>query len=298
MSFGFGVGDFLAVGELAKSLYEDIYKVARDAPKDVEVLSKDLSVLRSSIDLLVSDSQDPDSILIKAGQDRVNQTNEVMRQTNQTLQGLDQLLRKYNVRRSAEGFRAKTHLAWDKVKYALDKDSTDELRMRLQYHNGSINVLLTSIGNSSLRRVEQNNEEVKDKLGEILQFLKTDTQAPILSSIDESQNFKANLSTTFLQHAEVFQPWISTAFEQWVQVGKWWLLKAQKQLSALAPAAAIPPQAYADLLKSAWILVDILSKHPEAKYWEDSEEYESIVSLADVCQPQPRPNLRSVLILY
>jgi hypothetical protein len=35
MSFGFSVGDFIAVGSLAHKLYEDIYLVAPGAPEEL-----------------------------------------------------------------------------------------------------------------------------------------------------------------------------------------------------------------------------------------------------------------------
>lgn len=96
------------------------------------------------------------------------------------------------------------------------------------------------------------------------------SEAPLLSSLDDSLHgsaFKMSLSAAFLRNAEVFQLWTSTSFEGWVQVGKWWLLKAQKQLLVAGPRTGkIGIQAYANLLKSAWILIDILPKHPEAKF--------------------------------
>jgi hypothetical protein len=42
-------------------------------------------------------------------------------------------------------------------------------------------------------------------------------------------------------------------------------------------------QAYADLLKASWILIDIISKHPQIKFWSPTSEYLQVQLLAEVC---------------
>ena len=44
------------------------------------------------------------------------------------------------------GEKAKYKRIWDRVKFAKEKSSVDALRMKVQYHNGTINLLLTSAG--------------------------------------------------------------------------------------------------------------------------------------------------------
>jgi hypothetical protein len=45
MSFGFAVGDSIAVGQLAQSLYKDVYLVARGAPEEVRLLVSEVAIL-------------------------------------------------------------------------------------------------------------------------------------------------------------------------------------------------------------------------------------------------------------
>lgn len=45
----------------------------------------------------------------------------------------------------------------------------------------------------------------------------------------------------------------------------------------------ISAQAYADLLKASWILIDIVSKHPQIKFWSPTGEYLQVQLLAEVC---------------
>ena len=77
MSFGFAVGDFIAVGQLAQSLYKDVYLVARGAPEEVRLLMSEIAILSHSIDLLIEEVKSPTSTLILAGESRVNMVNEV-----------------------------------------------------------------------------------------------------------------------------------------------------------------------------------------------------------------------------
>ena len=47
-------------------------------------------------------------------------------------------------------------------------------------------------------------------------------------------------------------------------------------------ALAIPTQLYADLLKASWILIDIISKHPQQRFWSPTGEYLQVQLLAEV----------------
>jgi hypothetical protein len=292
MSFGIGVGDFIAVGQLAQSLYQDIYKVARQAPEEVQILGKELAIFSQSLSLLSDELQDDESILRQAGEDRMALTKNIVCDAEVTLHALDKILCKHDLRGDSKKRRGKLRFAWDRFRFALDFASINKLRGKLQYHNGLINLLLTSVNGSSLLRVEQSNSKMQDDIADIRRLLAAQTlgdvtKAPLLSSVDsDSPAFSISLSATFLEKAEIFQPWTVSSFEKWVQIGKWWLLKAQKQLSSVeASAEKLPTQAYADMMKSAWILIDILPKHPDAKFWSESESYKSILSLGDVCQP-------------
>jgi hypothetical protein len=145
MNFGFSVGDFIAISSLAHSLYRDIYLVARGAPEEVHVLMGEIAVLSQSIDLLIRETEDPDSILVRAGESRVKLVNNVVMQTSLTLKDLEAFAKKYDFG-AKTGERPKFKRVWDKVKFAREKSSIDALRTKVQYHNGIMNLLLTSVG--------------------------------------------------------------------------------------------------------------------------------------------------------
>lgn len=142
MSFGFAIGDFIAVGQLAQSLYKDVYLVALE---ELRLLLSEMATLSQSINLLIEEVKSPTSTLIRAGESRVKMVNEMMKQANATLKDLERFAKKYDFG-DREGGRAKLKRTWDKLKFAREKSSIDELRSKVQYHNGAMNLLLTSAG--------------------------------------------------------------------------------------------------------------------------------------------------------
>jgi hypothetical protein len=78
MSFGFSVGDFIAVASLAHQLYNDVYLVARGAPDELQLLNSEIGVLALSIDLLIQEIKDKDSTLVRAGESRMRMVGERM----------------------------------------------------------------------------------------------------------------------------------------------------------------------------------------------------------------------------
>ncbi|KAK4691776.1 hypothetical protein P7C71_g5297, partial [Lecanoromycetidae sp. Uapishka_2] len=97
MSFGFSIGDFIAVGDLAWKLYRDCYKVARGAPQEFHMLEREVSTLSHSLKILLEEVNDPDSILVKAGEDRVRMVNEMVAGIGETLKRLEKVAKKYEI---------------------------------------------------------------------------------------------------------------------------------------------------------------------------------------------------------
>lgn len=89
MSFGFSVGDFIGVGELAHRLYRDVYLVARSAPEELQMLNSELGTLTLSIDLLLGERKNADSTLVKAGESRIRMVDDILKLANATLKDLE-----------------------------------------------------------------------------------------------------------------------------------------------------------------------------------------------------------------
>jgi hypothetical protein len=100
---------------------------------------------------------------------------------------------------------------------------------------------------------------------------------PKLSGIAD-KSYQLLLSQAFMKEAEVSRPWAGIGFDEWIRAGRWWLLKAQSTLYG-SDTKALPPQAFADLLKASFILVDIFPGHPQRRFW--TSEYIQVEILAE-----------------
>lgn len=129
MSFGFAIGDFIAVAELAHKLWHDVYMVARTAPEEVRSLSSELSVLSQSIRLLVEHASNPDSILVQAGQDRVQLVNTMITGANETLLKLESFAKKHQI--VASEARSKFRRGFNKLRYVSDASTINSLRSKV-----------------------------------------------------------------------------------------------------------------------------------------------------------------------
>ena len=115
-----------------------------------------------------------------------------------------------------------------------------------------------------------------DKIQDMINALPVSN--PTLSGIEEKRS-QIILSQAFMKEAEKFRPWTAISFDHWFAAGRWWLLKAQTKLYAEASSRTIPTQAYADLLKASFILVDIFPDHPLRRFWVS--EYFQVKLLAE-----------------
>ena len=115
-----------------------------------------------------------------------------------------------------------------------------------------------------------------DKIQDMINALPVSN--PMLSAIEEKRS-RITLSQAFMREAEKARPWTAISFNDWLSAGRWWLLKAQSKLYTEATSLTIPVQAYTDLLKASWILVDIFPNHPLRRYWIG--EYLQVELLAD-----------------
>lgn len=129
MSFGFGVGDFLAVTELAWNLYRYCYVVSRGAPQEFQLLLQEITNLSQSIQLLQDEAKDPNSTLVRAGEDRIRMVQEMMSRVEDTLRELQKHAKKYE--KLGDNSRAKRKQLWDKFRWSVDASNLDSLRNKV-----------------------------------------------------------------------------------------------------------------------------------------------------------------------
>jgi hypothetical protein len=139
MSFGFAIGDFIAAGELAHRLWREVYMVARTAPEEVRSLSSELSVLSQSIRLLVECASNPESILVRAGEERVQLVNTMISGANETLLRLEAFAKKHQFVGSEAP--SKLRRGFNKWRYVIDASTINKLRSKVLVLRHSVNVL-------------------------------------------------------------------------------------------------------------------------------------------------------------
>lgn len=302
MSFGFAIGDKIAVSKLSWNLYKKCYVVARGAPQEFQLLVGEVSGLSNSLKVLQEELADPKSALIRAGEDRVRMVNEMMSRVHTTLKDLEKVAKKYE----ALGTGSKSKSMWMKIKWSVDFSSIDSLRSKLIYHNTVMNLLLTSVGNSSLQRIESSTIAIETDVKDIRNYLQPSlksqtveaTAAPSLSAVDD-EIAKLSLASAMMKHAEIIQPWNTIGLDQWIQSGRWWLLRSQMKLNEYAipkSAGAVSVTAYTHLVKASWILVDIISCHPQISFLGHGTRYE-IPLLSAVSHAFGCPSSHGILIL-
>ena len=125
MSFGFSVGDFVGTAQLAYNLYKYCYKVARDAPQEFKLLVNELGIIRTSIDLLADEAQNPESTLASGGEVRVQLVKELLERIEGTLKALQKHSEKFG---RLESSRPGLKRAWAQFRWSVDASDLDSLR--------------------------------------------------------------------------------------------------------------------------------------------------------------------------
>ncbi|KAI5782058.1 hypothetical protein DFH27DRAFT_488134 [Peziza echinospora] len=300
------IGDILALTQLAWNLYRKCYVVGKDAPSEFLNLTSEIATLSQSLKMLEEELANPESILVRAGEDRQRMVAEMVRRVGGTLGELERFAGKYaglgrgagekGEKGGGGGWRKRF---WEKFKWSLDAADMEGLRSKLVYHNGVISLLLTSVGNSSLQRIEENHGRLERKLSEINQYVQKigdNSRLPASQSISPSTTINSNhpshiddptlstlrspvLSAILMKNAEVGERrWSAIGIDEWIQAGKWWLLKSQATTQISEEGKR---QRYVDLLKASWIVVDVVAKHPQLNSLDPGAQVEAAL-LAEV----------------
>ncbi|RYP53275.1 hypothetical protein DL768_001715 [Monosporascus sp. mg162] len=137
MSYGFGIGDFVAVGDLCWKLYRNVVQVARDAPKEIRSLQQDLSNLSNVIKALQEDATQPGSAIAQAPPDRVRLGKDLLVRTEEVLRRLEKLAGKYELLQqprdaSTASWSSRMSRKWKKVQYAGDVRDINDCRAQAQ----------------------------------------------------------------------------------------------------------------------------------------------------------------------
>ncbi|KAF8536972.1 hypothetical protein BDD12DRAFT_982467 [Trichophaea hybrida] len=299
MSFGFAVGDFIAVGQLAWTLYHQCYLVARGAPQEFQHLLGEVTMLSQAIQLLQKEVENPQSTLVRAGEVRVRMVNEMIRRVGVTLRELERYAKRYE--KLGDTSQPKRKQIWHKFRWSKDAPDLDSMRNKLVYHNGIINLLLTSAGkyefqevscveqftnadfcirSSSLERIENATNKIERRLSDIKSFIQkgegNGIDAPKVSrSIGDDEIFGLKFSAVLMKSAEAPGRWAAIGIDQWIPAGRWWLMKAQMEIDVHSSSDGTVSQVgYMNLVKASWILIDVIARHPQLNVLDSEVQFE------------------------
>ncbi|KAM0523921.1 hypothetical protein ACHAPE_001174 [Trichoderma viride] len=137
MSFGFGIGDLIGVAELCWKLYSQVYKVSRDAPEELRGLNQELGNFHNTIQLLLEELKDTDSIVFNSGDVRIDTVRRVVSQSEETLRKMQQLSERYaelQTSSTAQEKRRMLRIYWDRLKYTRELHNINDLRSKVREH--------------------------------------------------------------------------------------------------------------------------------------------------------------------
>lgn len=123
------VGDFLAIGQVAWILYRDCIAIARGAPQEFKLLVEELKTLHMVMKSFDEEFKNPDSVLVRSGEDRHKMIGEILTRLNETLDTLTDIFRKH--RNLGSTVRSGVKRTWDKFKWTLDAKEVDGLRSKV-----------------------------------------------------------------------------------------------------------------------------------------------------------------------
>lgn len=132
MSFGFGVGDVITVGELAFKIHTRLIKVSKSAPKEVQAVQREASLLSVVLRTLEEDLCSSTSPISRAGPDRLGMVKSLIMQAGDTLKQLDAIVRKYEALVLNDGLSSLKRL-WKKTDWALQAPVLDSLRAKVLF---------------------------------------------------------------------------------------------------------------------------------------------------------------------
>ncbi|KAJ5151324.1 uncharacterized protein N7482_010576 [Penicillium canariense] len=192
MSFGFGLGDFLAVLQLAN----DLRGRFAQAPREYKAITEEVE----SLILVLNRITDLDEEEVDEQRDDVNQ---VIRSCDNVLRDLDSRLRKFHIlaKDSSPEWTGRVRQAWKRIRW--DQAEIDNFRSRIVANISLLNLI---VGKANQHGIQSLNDRQDDhERDKILGWL-----SPVSPSLRQSEVFNSHQKGTgiWLLETEDFQQWI------------------------------------------------------------------------------------------
>ncbi|KAF8860888.1 hypothetical protein BDZ45DRAFT_703619 [Acephala macrosclerotiorum] len=149
MSFGFSVGDFIALTQLASKVVSG----ARSACGAHDELTREVTSLEIVLRLLEREVAKPNSILKSDNAERKHELATLVEHCDKVLKVLNNILEKYN---GLSEEKRRTTKFWKKVKFGNgEMQDLSKIRLELATHTNVLTMFLNLSGVGSLGKVEE-----------------------------------------------------------------------------------------------------------------------------------------------
>ncbi|KAF7507694.1 hypothetical protein GJ744_010247 [Endocarpon pusillum] len=211
MSFGFAIGDFVALARLAWGLY----KQCKGASAEFAAVCHEVLSIHTALRELEDEPQNEDSILNRAGKGRQKELNNILQSCTEVLRQLETLVTRY--RRLGTSQRK----VWDRIKFG--DEGIQVIRNKLVLHTSTLTLFLTSLGTGSLGRIEK-------KLDDIAAEIRAGHHEPsVITAVNDEPGLSQSEAWAFLfrelaedfsvPEVEAFKGEIQTYIKQLVERG-------------------------------------------------------------------------------
>jgi hypothetical protein len=149
MSFGFSIGDFVLITQLASNVVQN----ARKACGVHDGLTREVTCLYVALQRLESEASRSQSLLNSTGYDRKDELATLIQECSVILQVLSEILEKYNA--LSEEKRSVTKL-WQRVKFGNgEMQDLSKIRLQLVTYTSAITIFINALSLGSQGKVEE-----------------------------------------------------------------------------------------------------------------------------------------------
>jgi archaellum component FlaF (FlaF/FlaG flagellin family) len=183
MSFGYSVGDFLAILQLAKHIVD----ACRDGPSEFRELNREIQSFEIVIQRISTDAKNPQSRLNRKGTARKKDFDQIVENCKITMEEIRKFVDKHSaIDRSDGGAAGAVRRVWNS--YQVGSEDLNNMRGKLIFWISCINSFLNSLDPAAQTRIEHKLDLLMEKLG--------------LASLDAgvSNNSVASVSSVFTFH--------------------------------------------------------------------------------------------------
>lgn len=142
--------DILTLTKLAWDLYHNCYLITSDAPEAFKQLVNELASLQGVLRALRDDVNSNASFFDDLEEGRRNTLQRCLNACSNTLQNVKEVVAKYRNLGVGDGKQF-----WQRVKWVSQRGEIDDLKSRIMIHTCNLSLCMSSIGNSTLARIER-----------------------------------------------------------------------------------------------------------------------------------------------